>query len=171
MSSQPSPNVPVAPRRATWRRSRPVVIGGGSLAVFEAGRGDPAAPVVLLVHGMGHWTQAAWDTLAGALEPTHRIVAFDLPGFGDSVKPRARYSLAFFVSALRAVVGSLELHHFALVGHSLGGMIAADYAARHPAEVRVLALIAPAGFLRTPKLLLRIAASPPLVWLLRRVRP
>jgi len=171
MTSQSPPNVPAPRRRAAWRRCEPVMTNGHALAVFEAGRSDAQAPVVLLVHGMGHWTQAAWDTLAAMFEATHRIVAFDLPGFGDSAKPRTTYSLAFFVAALRAVVVAHGLHRFALAGHSLGGMIAADYAARYPGDVRLLALIAPAGFLRTPKLLLRISASPPLLWLLGRLRP
>jgi pimeloyl-ACP methyl ester carboxylesterase len=157
--------------RAAWRRGSLTLPDGTKLAHFEAGRSDAAAPVLVLVHGLGHWTQAAWDLLAVRFEPTHRIVAFDLPGFGDSERPDAAYTLAYFSAALRGVVERLDLATFALAGHSLGGLIAADYAATYPEDVRQLTLIAPAGFLRTPKLALRIAASRPVVGLLQRMRP
>jgi 4,5:9,10-diseco-3-hydroxy-5,9,17-trioxoandrosta-1(10),2-diene-4-oate hydrolase len=144
---------------------------GVTVAVFEAGLEAADAPAIVLVHGMGHWTQAAWDLLAPEFEATHRIVAFDLPGFGASGKPKAAYTLAFFTAALYDVVEAAGLRRFALVGHSLGGMIAAEFASRHPARIRLLGLIAPAGFLRTPALALRIAASRPVLWLLGLIRP
>lgn len=159
------------PPRARWRRTDLALERGLRVALFEAGRTDTEAPVVVFVHGMGHWTQAAWDFLAAHLEETHRLVAFDLPGFGDSAKPEATYALDYFAMALREVVERCRLDRFALVGHSLGGLIAAKYASLHPADVRLLGLIAPAGFLRTPKLALRIAGSRPVSWLFRRIRP
>jgi pimeloyl-ACP methyl ester carboxylesterase len=170
MTSQTVPSAPGA-ARAAWRRATLALGDGTSLALFETGRTDSEAPVLLLVHGMGHWSQAAWDLLAVRFERTHRVVAFDLPGFGDSGKPDVEYTLAYFSAALRAVVEGLGLRCFALTGHSLGGLIAADYAATYPQDVRLLTLIAPAGFLRTPKLALRIAASRPVVGLLQRLRP
>jgi pimeloyl-ACP methyl ester carboxylesterase len=170
MTSQTASPAPVSVR-AAWRRGGLTLADGTSIALFEAGRPDAAAPVLVLVHGLGHWTQAAWDLLAVRFEPTHRIVAFDLPGFGESGKPDASYTLAYFSAALRGVVEALGLHSFALAGHSLGGLIAADYAATYPGDVRQLTLIAPAGFLRTPKLALRIAASRPVIGLLQRMRP
>jgi pimeloyl-ACP methyl ester carboxylesterase len=170
MTSQTAPPAPVA-ARAAWRRGTLDLPDGTGLALFQSGRSDEAAPVLLLVHGMGHWTQAAWDLLAVRFEATHRIVAFDLPGFGESDKPDVEYTLGYFSGALRAVVEGLGLGSFALVGHSLGGLIAADYAATHPDGIRLLTLIAPAGFLRTPKLALRIAASRPVVGLLQKLRP
>ncbi len=172
MTSQTASSAPVSPpRRAAWRRSDVRLPDGTGIAVFEAGRTDAGAPVLLLVHGLGHWTQAAWDLLAVRFEATHRVVAFDLPGFGESEKPDAAYTLPYFTAALRGVVERLGLARFALAGHSLGGLIAADYAATFPADLRQLTLIAPAGFLRTPKLALRIAASRPVIGLLQRLRP
>ena len=154
-----------------WTAAHVPLEDGDVLAAFTSGRRDAAAPTLLLVHGMGHWTQAAWDRLAGELASTHRIIAFDLPGFGASSKPDATYTLAFFSAALARVVEHFALERFALVGHSLGGLIAADYAARNPAAVRVLGLIDPAGFLRTPRLALRVMASRPVSFLLGRLRP
>jgi len=109
--------------------------------------------------------------VAADFEATHRIVAFDLPGFGASDKPTATYSLPFFTDVLRQVVAAAGASGFALAGHSLGGMIAADYAARYPREVRNLTLIAPAGFLRSPRLVLRIMGSRPVTALMGSVKP
>ena len=62
---------------------------------------------------------------------------------------------------MSAVIEASGARDFALAGHSLGGLIAADYASEHSAAVKLLMLIDPAGFLRTPHLLLRIIASKP----------
>lgn len=153
--------------RATWQRDDLEVSRELRLAVFTTGRTDAGAPTVVLVHGMGHWTQAAWDYVARELAPTHRVVAFDLPGFGESAKPDLAYSLDFFTRTLAALVDRLALRNFALVGHSLGGLIAAT----HPQRVRLLGLIDPAGFLRTPKLVLKIAGSRPVLCLFGKIRP
>lgn len=165
MSSQPFPRPPApgpkpaAPlRRARWR-SRPLAVACGlNVAAFEAGRSDAAAPVLVLVHGLGHFTQAAWSVLAAEFEATHRVIAFDLPGCGASGRPEAAYDLDFFHGVLREVVADVR-GPFALGGHSFGGLIAADYAARRQDDIRALALIAPAGFLRTPVLVMRAIAS------------
>ena len=104
---------------------------------FETGRDDASAPNLILLHGLGHWTQAAWNRLVPALRATHRIVAFDLPGFGGSPSPNGPYTLAAYTTALRSVVA----------------------AAFHPGRVRALALLDPAGFARTPGLVARIACA------------
>ncbi len=172
MSSQALPDAPAASRNGTtWRGRRLAVRGGFEVAVFEAGRTDAAAPVLVLVHGMGHWTQAAWTFLAAEFEATHRIVAFDLPGFGASDKPRVAYTLPFFTGVLDAVVRDAADGPIALAGHSLGGLIAASYAATRPEAIRALTLIDPAGFLRTPALVLRVMGSGPVMSLMRSVKP
>jgi pimeloyl-ACP methyl ester carboxylesterase len=145
---------------AHWRRSD-VAFQGSRLAVFEAGPPETETPPIVLVHGLGHWTQAAWDRVAALLEPSCRIVAFDLPGFGESGKPDARYPTSFFVSAIRTVVEARDASGCVLAGHSLGGLAAASYASHYADELTQLTLIDPAGFLRTPGLLLRIVASKP----------
>jgi pimeloyl-ACP methyl ester carboxylesterase len=149
----------------SWRRSA-LVIGGVTVSVLEAGPVDASAPVVVLVHGLGHWTEAAWDAVAARLEPAHRIVAFDLPGFGSSEKPDVRYDLDFFAGVLDGVIAAKVAGPYQLAGHSLGGLIAAIFAPRAAALERLI-LIDPAGFLRTPGLLLRIVASKPVSSLFR----
>src|SRR6202043_1433177 len=72
-----------------WRATT-VGAAGVQLAVFEAGSTSPGAPAVVLLHGLGHWSDAAWSKLVPQLDPSCRYVAFDLPGFGASEKPDAR---------------------------------------------------------------------------------
>jgi 4,5:9,10-diseco-3-hydroxy-5,9,17-trioxoandrosta-1(10),2-diene-4-oate hydrolase len=141
-----------------WRTGR-VRAAAATLATFEAGSDAPGAPVVLLLHGLGHWTGAAWGRLVPQLDPALRYVAFDLPGFGASDKPDAAFDLAYFRCVLDDVVAALRLQRFALVGHSLGGFIAADYAGAHPDRVTHLALVAPAAFARTPRHLIYALAG------------
>jgi len=145
-----------APYLTGWRESR-IGSGGNALAVFEYGNPQPSAPALLLIHGLAHWTQGAWDRLVRLLDPALRIVAFDLPGFGASDKPNAAYDAEFFVNATERVAAALP-DRFAVCGHSLGGAIAARYAGLHPARVAHLTLIAPAGF--APRRLYGLLGSP-----------
>ena len=133
-----------------WRARR-VRAGGAEIAVFEAGARAHAAPLVLLVHGLGHWTDAAWSRLVPSLDGARRYVAFDLPGFGASDKPDVRYDADYFRRVVDDLAAALQAERIALVGHSLGGFIAADWAGAHPGRVTHLALIAPAGFTRHPR--------------------
>jgi len=157
-----NPSVPFA-----WRASR-VLAAGATLATFETGSRASDAPVVLLLHGLGHWTDAAWSRVVPLLDPRLRYVALDLPGFGASDKPAAPYDLGYFCSALDDAVAALGLGTFALVGHSLGGFIAAAYAGAQPDRVSHLALIAPAGFSRTPRYVFFAFASALAPWLFTR---
>lgn len=97
--------------------------------------GDPAHPPVLLLHGMRDHARS-WDWVAAALQDRYYVVAPDLRGHGDSDRVNASgYTLAAFVLDLADVVAALELERFALVGHSLGGVIATRYVAAFPERV------------------------------------
>jgi pimeloyl-ACP methyl ester carboxylesterase len=133
-----------------WREAA-VQAAGVRIASFSWGSSAAAAPCVVLLHGLGHWSEAAWGELVPRLDPSVRYLAFDWPGFGASERPAARYDVAYFRDILDAVVDAAGIERFALVGHSLGGCVAAAYAADHAERVRALALIAPAGFGRTPR--------------------
>lgn len=141
-----------------WRQQR-IIAAGHGISVFEAGNADPHAQTVVLVHGLGHWTQAAWGNLVPLLDPALRIVAFDLPGFGASDRPDVRYDSAFFSRVTESVLDQLVPGAFTLVGHSLGGYIAANYAAAHSERVERLVLIAPAGFLRAARFVYALLGS------------
>lgn len=138
---------------SAWRARR-IRAAGVTLAAYETGSGASDAPAVLLLHGLGHWTDAVWSPLVAHLDPALRYAAFDLPGFGASEKPDVRYDRAFFRRVVDEAANALGLETFALVGHSLGGFIAADWAGANADRVRRLALIAPAAFSRTPRHLL-----------------
>jgi len=141
-----------------WRERR-IIAAGYSVAVFEYGNRAPDARTIVLVHGLGHWTQAAWDRLVPLLDPTLRIVAFDLPGFGSSDRPDVRYDTAFFARFIADALAQCASAPFVLVGHSLGGYIAAQYAAALPDRVERLVLIAPAGFLRSVRFIYALLGS------------
>ena len=102
-----------------------------------------AGPALLFLHGAGGVT--ADDPLLAELAKTHHIYAPLIPGYGDSDEaPEIRDMLDFTLHTWD-VVAALGLKDPMLVGHSMGGMIAAEMAAIQPNDVSRLALIAPAG--------------------------
>jgi pimeloyl-ACP methyl ester carboxylesterase len=150
-----------------WR-ARELHAAGTRIAAFEAGSTAPEAPVVMLLHGLGHWSDAAWGRLLPEFDPSRRYFAFDLPGFGESERPEVTYDLAYFRRVVDELAAAAGIARFALVGHSLGGLIAAEYAGAAPARVTRLALIAPAGFAKTSRVLVYALASGLARWLFTR---
>ena len=128
-------------RKLAGLRTLRVTVDGHELVYLDGGRGDP----LLLIHGFGADCDA-WPPLAMHLNRRFRILAPDLPGFGDSSRrPDASYSLNDQLARLEAFVAALELKRFHVAGNSMGGYLAAHYAARHPDQVMSLWLLAPAG--------------------------
>lgn len=101
-----------------------------------------AGPAVLLVHGLNGFKEG-WGPLPGALARAgRRVVAVDLPGFGDSPPLRGRHTGP---EALAAELAPLvaELAPVSLVGHSLGTQVAMLLAAQQPDRIPAMALISP----------------------------
>ena len=94
-------------------------LDGVGLHYVRQGRG----PVVVLVHGLGGFAES-WRRTIAALAARADVLALDLPGFGFSAKPRARYDLEFFVRALHGFLDAVGVGTASLVGHSLGGAVA-----------------------------------------------
>lgn len=111
-------------------------VDGLSLHYLVEGRG----PAVILVHGLGGFAET-WRHNVPALARRAAVYAVDLPGFGRSAKPPARYDLQYFARALHAFVETLGLPPVSLVGHSMGGSACVTYALTHPARVERLALV------------------------------
>lgn len=112
-----------------------------TIAYWEVGQGEP----LVLVHGMGVDRGTLLD-VAFKLKHKYRVILPDLPGFGDSDKPaNADYSIKAQVENLRQFILALGLSQVHLGGHSMGGWIAAGFAATHPEMVASLWLIAAAG--------------------------
>jgi len=89
-------------------------------------------PDVVFVHGWASSRQM-WASLMTRLAPEYRCWALDLPGYGDSDKPAdSWYSIPNFTELLFAFTQALQLERLRLVGHSMGGMIVLNFAARHP---------------------------------------
>jgi pimeloyl-ACP methyl ester carboxylesterase len=101
---------------------------------------DGRGPAVILVHGLGGFAET-WRHNIGALARRATVYAVDLPGFGASAKPHARYRLANFAGALRGFMDALGLAQASIVGHSLGGAVGVTYALTHPSRVDRLALV------------------------------
>lgn len=107
-----------------------------SLHAYVAGSG---APIVLL-HGLGDEADT-WQYVLPLLAESHTVIAFDLPGFGRSDKPRRPYSLGFYAQTLGELLKALQIERATLVGHSLGAAIAQRFALAHPEMVERLVLV------------------------------
>ena len=111
----------------------------GEISTMQAGSGPP----VVLLHGLGA-TKASFLPTVAALADHHRVIAIDLPGFGDSVKPlRAPYHAPFFANSVVGLLDALGLEETDVVGNSMGGRVAIELGLRHPDRTRRLALLAP----------------------------
>jgi pimeloyl-ACP methyl ester carboxylesterase len=125
--------------RAGGLRFASVSTAAGQISTMEAGRGTP----VVLLHGLGA-TKASFLPSVAALAATHRAIAIDLPGFGDSDKPlRGAYDPAFFARAVVALLDALHLDRAHLVGNSMGGRVAIEVGLTAPSRVRRIGLLAP----------------------------
>jgi pimeloyl-ACP methyl ester carboxylesterase len=120
-----------------WRRHR-VALPWGRLSVQVAGDGPP----VLLLHGLGG-SGRYWAGLAPHLAGRRTLIAPDLAGFGRSDKPDVDYSRAFHLGALDGLLRALGIEGpVSVAGHSMGGVLAALFAAWRPEGVDALALAA-----------------------------
>lgn len=111
-------------------------LDGIALHFVTEGSGAP----VLLLHGLGGFA-AVWRHNIPVLGHHANVIALDLPGFGRSSKPPGSYPLGFFARALEAFRRGLGLDRLTLVGHSMGGAVAAAYALDYPSRVERLALV------------------------------
>lgn len=138
-----------------------VEVCGSRIRVIEQGSGDRA---VLLVHGVGGWAEQWAETMDRIAASGRRAIAFDLPGFGESPPVRgARYfqpDRPFYAAVVEGICAALDLEGPHLVGHSLGGGIAAVTAVSHPQAFRSLTLVAPGGFGPDIALFLRLLSLP-----------
>lgn len=105
---------------------REVTLRGARLTWREAGRG----PALVLLHGIGSGA-LAWAAQLDAFAPTHRVLAWDAPGYGDSAPlSQARPLAADYAAVLAQWLAALSIERCTLVGHSLGALVAAAFAAR-----------------------------------------
>jgi pimeloyl-ACP methyl ester carboxylesterase len=124
-----------------WREhQRWVILDGQPVNVIELGEGPP----VVFVHGLsGSWPN--WLEQLPVFAASHRVVTFDLPGFGHSPMPSERISISGYARLLDRLLGTLEIDAAAVVGNSMGGFISAELAIRFPQRVERLVLVSAAG--------------------------
>jgi pimeloyl-ACP methyl ester carboxylesterase len=119
--------------------TRDVTARGVRMRVVEAGSGPP----LVLIHDV-LVSHLEFESVIGPLADRFRILAPDLPGFGESEKPspaRYAYGIESFSEAIVDMIAALELGRVSVVGHSLGGAAAITLAAEHPELLERLVLV------------------------------
>ena len=133
-----------------------MVIHGREVAYRFEGDG----PLIVLVHGMAG-SAGTWDRVIPALAEQFAVLALDLPGHGSSSKPAdGDYSLGSFASVVRDLMMTLGLDRGTIVGQSLGGGVAMQFAYQFPSRCERLVLVSAGGLGRDVSPLLRILALP-----------
>lgn len=108
--------------------------------------GPRIAPALILLHGFGSSLET-WEPWARALSARYRVIRLDLPGFGLSgPDPTGDYSDDRTLAILAGLMDQLAIPRATLIGNSLGGRFAWEFAARYPQRVAKLVLISPDGF-------------------------
>jgi len=138
-----------------------LALHGHSVTYRTAGSG----PVLLLLHGIANSSET-WEPAADALADRFTIIAPDLLGHGHSATPRGDYSLGAHASGVRDLLSALGCDRVTVVGHSLGGGVAMQFAYQFPERCERLVLVSSGGLGREVHLLLRAAAIPGADWVL-----
>jgi pimeloyl-ACP methyl ester carboxylesterase len=113
----------------------------------DTGAGDPP---LLLLHGIGNHTHFAPQI--EHFSRSHRVVAPDLPGFGQSAAPKREYSITAFADDITGLCHELDLQGVVIVGHSMAGAIALEAAAAHPELPSAIVLLDPIPIIPLPAL-------------------
>ncbi|WP_367045453.1 alpha/beta hydrolase [Streptomyces sp. Je 1-332] len=146
-------------------RLRHRTVHGYRRAFRMAGKGR----AILLIHGIGDSSETWRDVMPG-LARNYRVIAPDLLGHGASDKPRADYSLPAYANGMRDLLGVLGVERVTLVGHSLGGAVAMQFAYQFPERCDRLVLVGTGGISRQVTPLLRAATLPGAELLLMALR-
>src|SRR3954469_24978200 len=132
-----------------------LTLHGHRVTYRTAGRG----PALLLLHGIANSSET-WERVAPLLAERFTLIAPDLLGHGASAAPRGDYSLGAHASGARDVATALGYDRVTVVGHSLGGGIAMQFAYQFPERTERLVLVSSGGLGREVHLLLRAASLP-----------
>lgn len=142
-----APDVPVDSLKARWAKppSTFISVQGMQVHLRDEGPRDDPTPLVLI-----HGTSASlhtWDGWATALTQQHRVIRFDLPGFGlTGPAPDGDYSLERYTRFVAATLDALALKRVVLGGNSLGGQVAWASALAFPERIERLILVDAAGY-------------------------
>jgi pimeloyl-ACP methyl ester carboxylesterase len=132
------------------------VVHGHRRSFLIGGEGPP----LLLVHGIGN-SSSTWDGVLERLAAAgHTVIAPDLLGHGSSDKPRGDYSIAGYANGMRDLLSVLDVEQATVVGHSLGGGIALQFAYQFPERCQRLVLVGSGGLGPELSATLRLATLP-----------
>jgi pimeloyl-ACP methyl ester carboxylesterase len=147
-----APDRPVEALSGRWAQqpSQFIAVSGLQVHLRDEGPRDDPYPIVL-IHGTSD-SLHTWEGWAQALKQKRRVVRFDLPAFGlTGPRPDNDYSMAAYVSFVRAVLDALGIKNAVLAGNSLGGQIAWETASAMPQRVHQLVLVDSGGYTMQPK--------------------
>jgi pimeloyl-ACP methyl ester carboxylesterase len=140
-----TPDEPRAQLEAKYARAPSRFLGVAGLRLHVRISGPESAPAVIMLHGLGA-SLHTWEPWAQGLAG-YRVIRFDLPGFGlTGPDPTGDYSDARSVAVITALMDSLGIARASLIGHSMGGRIAWQFAAAHSDRTEKLVLVSPDGF-------------------------
>jgi (E)-2-((N-methylformamido)methylene)succinate hydrolase len=108
----------------------------GGTSFIEKGEGE----AILFIHGVG-LNAEAWAPQIAAFSATHRVIAMDMSGHGESIAPSPSATLEDYVAQARRLLDDLGIMAVNVVGHSMGGLVAMGLAVAHPQRVRRLAVL------------------------------
>ncbi|ETW25086.1 alpha/beta fold hydrolase [Mycobacterium gastri] len=118
-----------------------------------------SGPAILLVHGIGD-NSTTWTGIHAKLAQRFTVIAPDLLGHGKSDKPRADYSVAAYANGMRDLLSVLDIERVTVIGHSLGGGVAMQFAYQFPQLVDRLILVGAGGVTKDVNLVFRLASLP-----------
>ncbi|MCP2604545.1 alpha/beta hydrolase [Candidatus Aminicenantes bacterium AH-873-B07] len=127
-----------------------------SICVWETGDGPP----VILLHGLGA-SKEWWKYNIQFLGRNFKVLVPDIIGFGNSEKPEINYDLSLANDFIKNIIEKFKLGKVALIGNSMGGLIALNFSADFPDKVQKITLVDNAGFSRELSFILRIATIYP----------
>ena len=128
-------------RSAGGLKQNSIDVKGLRIEYLEGGKGD----ALVLLHGFGA-NKDNWTRFGKHLTPHFRVIAPDLPGFGESSPdPDGVYTIRVQTERIKAFIRALGIKSLHLGGSSMGGNIAGAYASRYPKDLKSLLLIAPGG--------------------------
>lgn len=140
-----------------------VDVGNGVRAHYRD-QGNPAGPVLVMVHGFSASTDT-WEPWAQRLGADYRIIAIDLPGHGLTRAPEGwSPTIEAFADHVNAVTAKLGVSKFVIIGNSMGGNTAWAYALKYPQTLDGLVLVDAGGWIpqeeRDTPLAFKILANP-----------
>src|SRR5215211_7321030 len=110
--------------------------------------GSPNRKILILLHGIGASAER-WSRVIPTLSKYFHLIIPDIIGFGYSDKPAVDYTMDFFIDFFRSFLDNLSISKANIIGSSLGGHVATEFAIRFNHMVEKLVLVSPAGMMKT----------------------